>query len=79
MSKTKLLLKPLWTVKELCAYFEFKKTKGYEVAKIIKKKYGGSVPNEPKYIKRDSALVWGQTSIERELYISNLYERRNEP
>ena len=69
-----LLLKPMWTVADVMAYVGCKKTKAYEIMARCKKRFNGSIPNEPSVVTRDSVLNYYGTSIEREFYIKEKYE-----
>ena len=57
-------------------YFEVSHTKSYEIFNLAKNKYGGRVPSISNQVKRDSVLSSQGLSIERELYIKKLIERR---
>ena len=64
-----LLLKPHWNAKNISAYTGFGLTKTYEVMAICRKRYGGTIPNEPSYITRDSVLAYLNTNVDREISI----------
>lgn len=78
MIREKLLQKPIWTIADIVFYFDVKKTKAYEIYNLAKNKYGGKVPSISNVVKRDSVLTSQKLSIERELYIKDLKERRND-
>ena len=71
MTRDKLLLKPIWSIKDICDYTSFKKTKAYEIMKVAKSKYNGVVYISQSVVSRDSVLQVLKTSIERETYVAN--------
>lgn len=78
MSSEKLLLKPIWNYTNICDYLGCKKTKAYELMKIARTKYGGSVRGNSSFITRDSLLLTIGTSVEREIYILREIKRKEE-
>ena len=70
------MLKPHWNYQDICIYCECRKSKAYEIIKVVKEKFNGSIRFNPSCVKRDSVLAFLGTSIERELYVKNLKERR---
>ena len=75
--KSILLKKPTWTYKDIMSYFDVGHSKAYQIFNLAKNKYGGKVPSISNVVKRDSVLSSQSLDIERELYIKNLIERRN--
>lgn len=72
----RLLLKPLWSYKNIMTYTGWKKSKCYEVMTTCRKRYGGGSKEEPSMVTRDSVLAYLNTTIEREILIINEIKRR---
>lgn len=76
--RDELLLKPHWDYVDICMYVGCQKSKAYQIMHIVRKKFNGSIRHESSYVKRDSVLEYLETSIERETYIKDLIERREQ-
>lgn len=76
--RANLLLKPHWDYLDICEYVECKKSKAYEIIKTCKEKFNGAIRFNPGCVTRDSVIAYCGSSIERELYVKNLVERREE-
>ena len=78
MSTKELLSKPNWNYKEVMEYCDCKKSKAYEIMKVCKEKFGGSVRFNTKVVSRDSVLAYCGTTIERERYVINQLDKGND-
>ena len=68
--KTKnLLKKPHWNYRNVMEYCEVKTTKAYEIMKIVRKEYGGTIKHLPDCVRRNSVLTFLGTTLEEELKI----------
>ena len=59
----------MWDYKDVMSYCGVKKSKAYEIIKVCKEKFGGSVLFNKHGVKRDSVLAYCGTDIEREGYV----------
>ena len=71
MNRNELLLLPNWTYKDVCDFFNIKKSKAYQIMKIAREEFNGNVRFNSQAVKRDSLLLAMGTTIEREIYILN--------
>ena len=61
-----LLDKPIWNYKDIKKYLGVGTTKAYKIMSICRKKYGGTIIEEPSYVARDSVLAYCHTTLARE-------------
>lgn len=78
MNRQDLLLKPIWSIKNICDYTGFGRTKSYEIMNKAKRRYKGVVDVSDSVVSRDSVLLVLKTSIERETYIKDRLQERRE-
>ena len=71
-----LLLKPIWSCKDIMKYTGFGKSKSYEIMNIAKNKFNGKVNISSSVVKMDSVLLALNTSYEREAYKYQLLKER---
>ena len=69
LTKQDLLLTPVWDYKDVMLYCDCKKSKAYEIIKVCKEKFNGSVLFSKHGVKRNSVLEYMGTSIEQESYV----------
>lgn len=67
--REELLEKPSWVYTDIMLYCDCGKTKSYEIMKICKEQFNGSVRFNTHAVRRDSVLAYCGTDIEREKYI----------
>ena len=65
--KQELLHKPFWKYTDIMNYASVSKGKAYEIMKICKNKYNGTITYEPKYVTCESVMKYFGTSREKEL------------
>ena len=67
-----LMLKPVWTFKEVMTYCGVKKSKAYQIIKHCKDVFHGKVMfrEDEVVVKRDSVLAFCGSSIEHERYVA---------
>ena len=73
--RKELLLKPVWTYRDVMAYCEVKKSKAFLIIKECKEKLNGRVLFNEHGVKRDSVLAYNSSSIEQERYILQQLEQ----
>ena len=69
MNRQELLLCPNWNYHDVCEYARCEKSKAYQLIKVAKEQYKGTVRFNSRCVKRDSVLLAMGTSIEQETYI----------
>lgn len=68
--KTKTLLrKPHWNYKNIMEYVGCGSTKAYEIMKVVRKKYNGTLVDLPDCVRRNSVLTFLGTTLEEELKV----------
>lgn len=69
MKTRTLLQRPHWTARNIAEYVGCGLTKGYEIMRIVREEYGGTIKHLPSYVRRDSVLAFLGTTIEEELKV----------
>lgn len=64
-----LLFKPHWTAKNISTYTGFGLTKSYEIMAVCRKKYGGTIPDLPSCVSRESVMAYLGTTTKKEIEI----------
>lgn len=74
-----LVLKPIWTYRDIMAYFNIKsKTTASKIKNKAIKEHGGGIKFSTKYVKSEAVLALYGTSREREIEIYTRYENLQE-
>ena len=75
MNREELLLKPNWNYHDVMNYIGCQKSKAFQLMKIARDEYGGTIRFNSQCVSRDSILLTLDTNIERETYILNLIRK----
>ena len=67
MTRQELLLKAVWTYKDICDYVGCKTTKAIELKKIAISQFGGAVKYLPNMVKRNAVLEMLGTTFDIEI------------
>ena len=67
MTRQDLLLKPVWTYKDICDYIGCKTTKAIELKKVAITQFGGAVKYLPNCVKRNAVLEMLGTTFDIEV------------
>ena len=67
MKRRELLLKPIWSYKDICEYVGCKTTKAIELKKIAITQFGGAVKYLPNMVKRNAVLELLGTTFDTEI------------
>ena len=67
MNRQELLLKPIWSYKDICEYVGCKTTKAIELKKLAITQFGGAVKYLPNMVKRNAVLELLGTTFDIEV------------